>query len=126
MPSHVHLIFSAIEENPSGILGSLKAHTSKKLQKEIEGHNQESRKEWLLWMMERAGKKNSNVEKLQLWQQHNQPVELWSNDVFEQKLLYIHNNPVEAGFVNNPHDWKYSNAGDYAGMKGPVKVTLAF
>ena len=126
MPSHVHLIFSATEENPSGILGSLKTYTSKKLQKEIEGHNQESRKEWLLWMMERAGKNNSNVEKRQFWQQHNQPVELWSNDVFEQKLQYIHNNPVVAGFVSKHGDWKYSSAGDYAGILGSVKVTLAY
>jgi len=126
MPSHVHLIFAANDGDPSGILRSLKTHTSKELQQAIEENNQESRKEWLLWMMERAGKKNSNIEKRQFWQQHNQPVELWSNEVFDQKLLYIHNNPIEAGFVNNPYDWKYSSAGDYAGMKGPVKVTLAF
>jgi hypothetical protein len=30
--------------------------------------------------------------------------------VFEQKLNYIHNNPVESGFVTNPIDWKYSSA----------------
>jgi len=27
--------------------------------------------------------------------------------VFEQKLEYIHNNPVEMGFVTDPIDWKY-------------------
>lgn len=30
--------------------------------------------------------------------------------VFEQKLDYIHNNPVETGFVTDPIDWKYSSA----------------
>lgn len=33
--------------------------------------------------------------------------------VFEQKLNYIHFNPVEAGFVTDPIDWKYSSARNY-------------
>tara|TARA_R110002072_G_scaffold281684_1_gene444339 strand:+ start:1483 stop:1725 length:243 start_codon:yes stop_codon:yes gene_type:complete len=49
--------------------------------KAIEENPQESRKEWLLWMMERAGKKNSNISKRQFWQQHNKPIELWSGKV---------------------------------------------
>jgi hypothetical protein len=61
-------------------------------------------------MFERAGKKNSNVTNRQFWQQNNKPIEIYSLSVFEQKLNYIHNNPVEAGFVTNPIDWKYSSA----------------
>lgn len=33
-----------------------------------------------------------------------------------QKLDYIHNNPVEAGFVNNPEDFIYRSARDYYGL----------
>jgi hypothetical protein len=41
-----------------------------------------------------------------VWQQNNQPIEIWSLNVFEQKLNYIHNNPVESGFVQtDPIDW---------------------
>jgi putative transposase len=124
MPSHIHLIFSAEHNNPGDLLGSLKTFTSKKLQKTIADSNIESRKEWMLWLMERAGKKNSNIEGKQFWQQHNQPIELWSYEVVEQKLNYIHNNPVVAGLVTEPHHWKYSSAGDYAGIRGMVDVTL--
>jgi hypothetical protein len=46
-------------------------------------------------------------------QQNNQPIEIWSLKVFEQKLNYIHNNPVASGFVTNPVDWKYSSARNY-------------
>ncbi len=53
-------------------------------------------------MFERAGKKNSNVSKRQFWQQNNKPIEIWSLKVFEQKLNYIHNNPVVSGFVIDP------------------------
>lgn len=66
------------------------------------------------WMFEKSGSKNSNVKNRQFWQQNNHPIEIWSLKVFEQKLNYIHNNPVKAGFVTNPIDWKYSSAKNYA------------
>ena len=67
----------------------------------------------MLWMFARAGIKNSNNVNYQFWQQHNQPIEIWSLKVFEQKLNYIHQNPVETGFVTDPIDWKYSSARNY-------------
>jgi hypothetical protein len=65
-------------------------------------------------MFERAGKKKSNVSKYQFWQHHNKPIELWSTSVIKQKLDYIHNNPVEAGFVTEPTQWKYNSARNIA------------
>jgi hypothetical protein len=78
----------------------------------------ESRREWILELLGRAGVDNSNNDKYQLWQQHNRPIELWSRDVIRQKLEYIHNNPVKAGFVEKPEDWLWSSGRDYAGIKG--------
>ena len=83
---------------------------------------QESRKEWMLRMMELAGIHNSNVTGRQFWQQHNRPIEIWSPKVIEQKVDYIHFNPVEAGFVSEPHHWKYSSAIDYSGGKGVLEI----
>jgi putative transposase len=91
----------------------LKGITSRKKMKATQDNPKESRREWMLWMFERAGKKNSNVKAKQFWQQNIQPIEIWSLKVFEQKLYYIHNNPVESGFVTDPRDWKYSSARDY-------------
>jgi putative transposase len=125
MPSHVHLIFRARDNNPSTLLKELKTYTSKQLQKAIAEHNQESRKEWMLWLMERAGLKNSNVKHRQFWQQHNKPIELWSTAVIDQKIDYIHNNPVEAGFVSEPEHWKYSSAIDFSGGKGLLEIDIA-
>lgn len=113
MPSHVHLIFRSALGEPSGLIRDLKGFTSKRILKEIEDNPAESRKEWLLWMFERAGEKNSNVKQRQFWQQHNQPVEIWSAKVFWQKLNYVHMNPVKSGFVTDPVDWKYSSARNY-------------
>ena len=113
MTSHVHLIFRSAFADPSGLIRDFKGFTSKKLLQLIEENNRESRREWMLWMFERAGKKNSNVKNRQLWQQNNHPIEIWSMKVFEEKLNYIHQNPVEAGFVTDPIDWKYSSARNY-------------
>ncbi len=122
MTSHIHLIFRAKESNPSVLMKEMKTYTSKKLQEAIKLNPQESRKEYLLWLMERAGQKNSNVKYRQFWQQHNHPIELWSPTVIDQKVDYIHQNPVEAGFVNEAEHWKYSSAIDYAGGKGLLEI----
>ncbi len=113
MPSHIHFIFRSSLGDPSGLMRDFKGFTSRKLLKAIEENPQESKKEWMLWMFERAGKKNSNVQHRQFWQQNNNPIEIWSLKVFEQKLNYIHYNPVETGFVIDPIDWKYSSARNY-------------
>ena len=122
MPSHVHLIFRAKDNDPGNLLKSLKVYTSKAIQKLIEENPQESRKEWMLWMMKKAGTTNSNVKSRQFWQQNNKPIELWSPHVIDQKVDYIHFNPVEAGFVNEPEHWKYSSAIDYSGGKGLLEI----
>ena len=113
MPNHIHLIFRSVNEDPSGVLRDFKKYTSKQVVKAIIDHPEESRKEWLLWMFERAGKKKGNVSRYQFWQHHNKPIELWSTAVIKQKLDYIHNNPIKAGFVTRPEDWKYSSARNY-------------
>ena len=122
MPSHVHLIFRSTNGDPSGLLRDFKGFTAKLMIKEIEENPQESRKEWLLWMMERAGKKKSNISKRQFWQQHNKPIELWSDKVIKQKIDYIHNNPVEQGFVTDPIEWKYSSARNYVDDDTVLKI----
>ena len=40
----------------------------------------------------------------------------------DQKLYYIHNNPVEAGFVENAEEWLFSSARDYSGRKGLLDI----
>jgi REP element-mobilizing transposase RayT len=122
MTSHVHLIIGTQGEKLENIMRDMKSHTSRTIKKAIKDNIQESRREWMLWMMERAGKKNSNNKSFQFWQQDNHPIELTNNLIAQQKLDYIHNNPVEAGFVNRPEDYVYSSAIDYSGEKGLLEI----
>ena len=41
-----------------------------------------------------------------------------------QKLDYIHNNPVESGFVTSPIDWKYNSARNYADLPAEIEIDL--
>ncbi|WP_317039620.1 hypothetical protein [Sinomicrobium oceani] len=51
---------------------------------------------------------------------------MWSNKVIQEKVSYIHNNPVEAGLVSKPQDYLYSSATDYAGGKGLLDHIIVF
>ncbi len=126
MTSHVHFIIGSQGNKLEDIMRDLKRFTSQEIRKAIQLHPQESRKEWMIWMMERAAKRNSNNSKSgsQFWQQHNHPIELSSNFLLQQKLDYIHRNPVEAGFVTAPEYYPYSSARDYAGEKGLLDIIL--
>ena len=119
MSSHVHLIFrSAGNQRPEILIGDIKRFTSKAIVKAIIDNPKESRKEFLLEQFLKAGNKSSNVNKYQFWQHDNHPIDLWSNKVIDEKINYIHNNPVEEGYVFRPEDYLFSGAVDYAGEKG--------
>ena len=124
MTNHVHMIISSKEEELSNIMRDMKSYTSTTLKKVIAENPNESRKKWMLRMMIQAGTINKNNKGFQLWQQHNHPILLDSNKLIDQKLDYIHNNPVKAGFVENPEDYIYSSARDYAGIEGLIDIEL--
>lgn len=124
MTSHIHMIIGSEGEKLENIMRDMKKHTSLALKAAIKQHPGESRREWILWMMDQAGKKNSQNIEFQLWQQDNHPIELYDNKILNQKLDYTHNNPVVAGFVEKPEDYLYSSAKDYAGMPGLIDVIL--
>ena len=42
---------------------------------------------------------NHQMNKYQFWQHNNKPIELWCPKVTQEKINYVHNNPVEAGLV---------------------------
>lgn len=125
MSNHVHLIVSA---KPgillSDILRDFKKFTSVEIINAIRENIQESRKEWLLLYFKEAGKNNSRNSSFQFWQQNNQPIELTSNEMIDQRLNYLHQNPVEARLIDKAESWMYSSAIDYCGTKGLVNIEL--
>lgn len=123
--NHLHLVFrSAGEQKPELLIGDFKRFTSKAIVKAISENPRESRKEFLLEQFLKAGNKASNVDKFQFWRHDNKPIELWSNKVIDEKIDYIHNNPVEEGLVFRAQDYLYSSAADYAGEQGILENVI--
>jgi len=83
----------------------------------IANNQQESRRGWMVKAFELAGKYNPLNEKHQFWQNGNYPVLLYSPAVIEQKIDYIHENPVKAGFVGSAHEYWYSSANPESPLK---------
>ena len=116
MTNHLHLICRAKEGfQLSDILRDFKRHTAKHILLSIK-NEPESRREWILKLLKEAGSKNQKNKEYQIWRQDNHPIELYTNKVIDQKLEYIHNNPVEEGIVENPEDYLYSSARNYSEM----------
>jgi len=125
MSNHVHMVVAAKNADISDILRDFKKFTSKQLLKAIVEHPRESRKDWMLEIFKKAGEANNRNSTYQFWQQDNHPKECYSKEFTDQKLEYIHNNPVEAGIVYRAEDYLYSSARDYYGTgKGLLDVEL--
>ena len=120
MTNHLHLIIGTKGRKMEETLRDMKQFTAKRILKAIADNPQESRKEWLLWMFERAGKYKAGNEKYQFWQHDNHPIALTNAKILKQKLEYLHNNPVEAGFVDKSEDWLYSSAKSYYTSELPI------
>ena len=60
----------------------------------------------------------------QFWTQENHAVELLSNKFMDQKLDYIHQNPVRAGIVAEQEHYICSSAVNYAGRKGLLEIVF--
>tara|TARA_Y100001972_G_scaffold128583_1_gene190335 strand:- start:1195 stop:1740 length:546 start_codon:yes stop_codon:yes gene_type:complete len=123
MPSHLHMIIGSDTGNLSDIMRDFKKHTSKKLVNEISLIN-ESRKDWLLAAFSKAGKELKRIKNNKVWKDGNHPKELETNYFMDQKLKYIHENPVLAGIVEQAEHYLYSSARDYCGYPGLLKIKL--
>lgn len=118
MTNHIHLIARASEGNTlPNILRDFKKFTSKQVVKAITENDRESRKEWLLQQFKTA-------DGIRFWRRDNRPIELWSNAVIDQKLNYLHQNPVVEGLVFRAEDYVYSSATDYAGQHGLLDILV--
>jgi REP element-mobilizing transposase RayT len=58
---------------------------------------------------------NAKDRKYQIWERNALSIEIYSRKVLEQKLTYIHNNPLQGNWslCECPEDYKYSSATYY-------------
>lgn len=119
MTNHCHLILRAKNENLSDLIRDLKKFTSKAIYKAIEDNPQESRKDWLLKVLNYEGK-------LWFWEKGYHGEEVYSQEFFDTKMNYIHLNPVRAGIVEKEEEYLNSSAGEIYGIRESRLVLSEF
>ena len=105
MSNHLHLIWQ--------MRGGVKAEavqrdfmkfTAQQIKRDMEKHHRTELQRYKVAAKDRQ---------YQFWERNALSVELRTEEVFEQKLNYIHNNPVKAGICKLPETYKYSTARFY-------------
>ncbi|MFH1565532.1 MAG: transposase [bacterium] len=113
MPNHVHmLIWWDIGEKPELTIGKImrgiKGYSAKKI---IAYCKQTGRCQQLLASTRRGDPNRLHYRNLQykIWQKDSYDFNIFTLEKYQEKLNYIHNNPVRANLVKNPQDYKWSS-----------------
>jgi putative transposase len=106
MTNHLHLIARAKEPHTlSSIIRDFKQYTTQQILKLLEQDN----RSYILRLISNSFSKKSGTSN-QIWQRENFPEVIESEEFYHNKVDYIHQNPVKAGYVEKPEDWRYSSA----------------
>jgi len=132
MPDHLHLIiwWDRDDITISKIIQSIKSHSARRIVDYLynggrrgpltspkNGLGQGTQATWREYSHRRISEQVYHI-----WQPSFYDFNIYSNRKLEQKLDYIHNNPVKARLVRGVTDYKYSSArnyylGDSSGIK---------
>jgi len=120
LENHLHLVAAA--EDLSKEIGDFKSLTARK----VIDYLKERRVKMLLDQLKYYKVRHKIDQEYQLWQEGSHPQMIQNDEMMRQKLDYIHLNPVKRGFVDDPADWRYSSARNYAGQEGVIPVTTVW
>jgi len=126
MLNHIHLIVSMVEQLPqslSDVFRDFKRFTSQEMTNLL----REDNKFRALKVFEKAALEEGRKNNFRVWQEGFHPKGIYDEKFGQQKLKYIHTNPVKKGYVLKPEHWNYSSAGFYCGYRNiPLKVDDIF
>jgi len=126
MSNHIHLICKAGGEmGLSYILRDFRRFTASKILR-YASNLPEKRSNKILNAFIAEARNLKGKQKYKIWQQGYRAIEISSNIFFDQKIEYIHQNPVRAGLVNKAEDYLFSSARNYAEMDGLLDVVVSY
>lgn len=117
MPTHIHAIIKPLNQNISKSLQSFASYTAHAIVKRIEENDQ---KDILEVMKQEKRDHRSNYSVWQAFHSEN----IFSEKVLNQKLEYVHSNPVKKDeIILSRTDYQYSSASFYEmGKQGIIEV----
>ena len=117
MDNHIHLIASH-PDNLSQVIQNFKSYTAKKLLYSLKS----DKRDWILQLMSAYKPDYKSESTYQFWQEGNHPKQIQDIEMYNQKVEYIHYNPVRRGLVSNEEDWVYSSARNFLGLDSVFQV----
>jgi putative transposase len=117
MENHLHMV--AANEHLRKTVKEFKSYTARS----IIDYYIERNAVPILDKLRRAKLSHKGKSQHQFWQEGSHPQEIYNEKMLIQKIEYIHNNPVQRGYVDEPKHWRYSSARNYEGEKGLLEVT---
>jgi putative transposase len=113
MPDHVHLLVSESGAmSPAKIVQVLKQRVSRRMR----GKKRSASTQLSL----RFSK--DDVELRRFWQRRYFDFNMYARAKVQEKLYYMHGNPVKAKLVAHPGDWPWSSWCDYYRRQGMLKM----
>jgi len=116
------LLVQSERNDLSGFIRHFKNYTSKKFL-EVILDGVESRSDWMRVVFEYHGK-FKRKQTYQIWTHEHHAEVIYSQKFIEQKVNYIHQNPVKNGLVDKQEDYLYSSARNYTGMESLIDVCI--
>jgi putative transposase len=107
LDTHFHAIVAA--PDLARVLGDLKRHTARQVIEQLEAE----KCDWLLNQLRYLRASHKSESKYQVWQEGSHPQAIVTDEMMQQKLEYLHNNPVKRGLVASPEHWRYSSAHEW-------------
>ena len=116
MEHHLHLVASA--DGLSKVLQSFTSYSAR----QIIDHMIEQNNQFWLNQLHYFKKRWKTDQIYQLWQEGSHPQQIQDENMMLNKIEYIHNNPVERGYIEKPEHWLYSSARNYAGLEAKLEI----
>ena len=116
LENHLHLIASSPDLSKE--IGDFKSFTARCLIDHLEANGART----LLKLLHFLKARHKTDRPYQFWQEGCHPQQIQNAEMMRQKLEYIHRNPVERGYVEEPIHWRHSSARNYAGLPGLFPV----
>ncbi len=122
MTNHIHLIARSETGKLSDTIRDFKKFTAISILDAIK-NEPESRREWMLHRFAWNAAQTATNSNYQVWIHDNHPESVYSLKFFNEKLNYIHQNPVRAGWVELPEEYLYSSAkAIIKNIAGPLRL----
>ncbi|MEA2206852.1 MAG: REP-associated tyrosine transposase [Blastocatellia bacterium] len=120
MPDHLHVITDSVFK-PSKVLRYINGIISRRVIDHLKQHGHNASLEKLRHETKERGHSYS------LWDHNNNVFSITSEDMFMQKVNYIHQNPVRAGLVERAEDYLWSSVRWWKGCpleNEPLRVDI--